>query len=124
MKEKSAVGSPFSRTFPSDRTTKGTKDVNIHFFTPVKIPVNSTSEFRELLKLLRIIITVALQLNFVYCIIKNLPLKNRSFRGLSPSSGKERKEVLQQAHQMKQSSADGTVAVKRMNRTRPIQIGL
>jgi len=76
------------------------------------------------LKLLRIIITVALQLNFVYCIIKNLPLKNRSFRGLSPSSGKERKEVLQQAHQMKQSSADGTVAVKRMNRTRPIQIGL
>jgi hypothetical protein len=64
VKEKSAVGSPFCRTFPSDRTPKATKDVNVHFFTPVTIPVNSTSEFRELLKLLCIIITEALQLNF------------------------------------------------------------
>jgi hypothetical protein len=72
VNEKSAVCSPFSRTFPSDRTTKATKDVNVHLFTPVTILVNSISEFRELLKLLRIIITVARQLNFVYCIIKNL----------------------------------------------------
>ena len=59
----------------------------------VTIHVNSTSEFRELLKLLRIIITVALQLNFVYCMIKNSPFKNRSFRSLClrPRIRKEKK---------------------------------
>ena len=117
MKDKSAVGSPFSRTFPSDRTPKATKDVTVHFFTPVTIPVNSTSEFRKLLKLLHTTLTVALQLNFVYCVIKNLPFKNGSFRSLSPSSGKERKEVLRRVHQMKQSSSADTAAAQRMIRT-------
>jgi hypothetical protein len=117
VKEKSAVGSPVSRTFPSDRTPKATKDVTVHFFTPVTIPVNSTSEFRELLKLLRIIIIVVLQLNFVYRVIKNLPFKNSSFRSLSPSLGKERKEVLRRVHQMKQSSSEDTAAAQRVTRT-------
>jgi hypothetical protein len=91
------------------------KDVNVHFFTPGTIPVNFTNEFRELLEIRLKIITVELQSNFVCSIIKNLPFKNMSFRSLSPSSGKEREEVLR-VHEMKQSSED-TVAAQRMNRT-------
>jgi len=40
-----------------------------------------------------------------------------SFRGLSPSSGEERKELLRQVHQMKQSWSEDTVAAQRMIRT-------
>jgi alpha-N-acetylglucosamine transferase len=106
VKEKSAVGSTFSRTFPSDRTPKATKDVNVRLIYSCKIPVNSTNEFRELLKLLRTIIIVALQLNFVYCVFKNFTV-----------SGKEGKQLLQRENQMKQSSSEDTVAVHTMNRT-------
>jgi hypothetical protein len=56
MKKKSSVGFTFFGAFPSDRISKATKDVNEHLFihssnycTPYQpIPVNCTSELREL----------------------------------------------------------------------------
>ena len=55
MKEKQIIGSTFG-AFPSDRMPKATKNVNSHFFIDSnnscklhhRIPVNYTSEFREL----------------------------------------------------------------------------
>ena len=56
MKEKPAVGSPFSGALPSDRIPKGMKDAHVHFFIHIsdsstfykRIPVNFTSELREI----------------------------------------------------------------------------
>ena len=41
-------GSPLFEMFPSDRIPQATKDVNIHFGIHSSIPLNYTSEFREL----------------------------------------------------------------------------
>jgi hypothetical protein len=46
--EKPAVGSPFFGAFPSNRIPKATKGVTVRFLLPVAIPVNYTSEFREI----------------------------------------------------------------------------
>jgi hypothetical protein len=48
MKEKKTVGSPLFRAFPCDCIPKAKKDVNIYFFIPVAVPVNYSSEFRQL----------------------------------------------------------------------------
>ena len=51
-------GSPFFGPFPSDRISKETKKVNVHFFIHSSArsatPVNYTSEFQNTLKLIRI----------------------------------------------------------------------
>jgi hypothetical protein len=61
VKWKPTVGSPFFGDFRSGRIPKETKDVNIPFFIyssnpsklDMRIPVSYTSEFWNLLKLLR-----------------------------------------------------------------------
>ena len=55
MKVKTAIGSPFFGTFPSDRMPKATKDVNVNFFIHSRnsckiyhiLSVNCTVEFPE-----------------------------------------------------------------------------
>ena len=56
MKEEQNIASTFFGAFPSDRMLKATKNVNSHFFIHSnsscklhkRIPINYTSEFREL----------------------------------------------------------------------------
>jgi hypothetical protein len=48
VKETPTACSPFCRVYPSDRLSEATKYVNIHFLLRAAIPVNYTSEFREL----------------------------------------------------------------------------
>jgi hypothetical protein len=52
VKEKRTVGFSIFWVFPSDRIPKATKDANVHFFIhslpQAVIPVNYTSEFREI----------------------------------------------------------------------------
>jgi hypothetical protein len=50
VKENRAAGSPFFGAFLSDRIPKATKDVNVRSFFTAAIPVNYSSEFRELLE--------------------------------------------------------------------------
>jgi hypothetical protein len=42
------IVSPFFGALPSDRIANTRRDVNVHFFLQAAIPVNYTSEFREL----------------------------------------------------------------------------
>jgi len=48
VEEKPTVGSQFFGAFPSDRIPKVKKDVNVYFLFTMPIPVNYTSEFREM----------------------------------------------------------------------------
>jgi len=54
VKEKSNAGSQFFGAFPSDSIPKATKDVIYISLSVVAIPVDYTSKFRNVLKLLRI----------------------------------------------------------------------
>jgi len=54
VKEKLTANSPFLGAFPSDRIPKATKDVVYISLPTVAIPVDYTSKFRKVLKLLLI----------------------------------------------------------------------